>query len=185
MGDYAMTKIILKVKPEYQDSLKTFIEFEKCLDDLNLPWKEHEAHYTDFWESIGISSFYYESYVFSSGSFHAYTTSLGRSSEHEGSDFYVDDKYTTRFSDGLWFVEFSSKVGQHSHFTDVVVPKIADAWLGLYGDEYRTYPERLNFNEELIVSSIPETQIIIDSFREEYNYKEDEDDDWRGPYGYR
>ena len=33
MGDYAMTKIILKVKPEYQNSLKTFIEFEKDLDD--------------------------------------------------------------------------------------------------------------------------------------------------------
>lgn len=169
MGDYAVTKIILKVKPKFQEPLKNFIEIEKGLEDLNLPWHEYEAYYRNFWESIGISSFYYERYPFSSGSYHAYHTALGSSDDHVGSEFYIDSNNNTRFEDGFWFVEFSSKVGRHSEFTNDVVPKIADAWIGLYGDEYISHPEKLTYNSELIYSFNPTIQQIIDNFKEEYN----------------
>lgn len=185
MGDYAISKIILKIKKEYQKPLEDFIELEQHLEDLKLPWQEYDAYYTKFWNSIGIDSFYYERYPFSAGSYHAYTTTLGNSDSHAGSDFYVDSNFTTRFKDGLWFVEFSSKVGHHRHFIDEVVPIIADAWLGLYGDEYRTDPDRLSLNNEQIVSDDPEIQNIIDLFRDEYNYVyEDDHQEGRGMYGY-
>ena len=164
MGDYAITKIILKVKPEFQKPIKDFIDIEKSFDKLNLPWEEFESLYTQFWESIGVPSFYYERFPFCSGSFHAYTTSLGTSDEHDGSSFYIDNKYTTRFEDGFWFVEFSSKVGKHTEFYDKVVPIIADAWVGLYGDEYSYTPDKLVNKKELIISSDFKTQDIISSF---------------------
>lgn len=164
MGDYAITKIILKIKPKFKKPLQNFIDIEKRLGDLNLGWEEHEALYTKFWESIGVSSFYYERYPFSAGSYHAYNTSLGTSDDHEGSNFYIDDKFTTRFEDGFWFVEFSSKVGKHSEFTTKVIPIIADAWVGLYGDEYSYNPTKIINNRELIVSNNTETQSIIQQF---------------------
>lgn len=164
MGDYAITKIILKIKPEFQKPIKDFIDIEKSFDKLNLPWKEFESLYTKFWEGIGVPSFYYERFPFCSGSFHAYTTSLGTSDEHDGSAFYIDDNYTTRFKDDLWFVEFSSKVGKHFEFYEKVVSIIADAWVGLYGNEYSGNPTKLIHNRELIRSSDIETQNIINEF---------------------
>lgn len=164
MGDYAVTKIILKLKPQFQKDLADFISIEKDLD-----WSNDEKVYEKFWEKLGVSPFYYQRYPFSSGSFHAYTTALGTSDDHAGSDFYTDNNYTTRFEDGLWFVEFSSKVGHHSEFKDCIVPLIADAWIGLYGDEYVKHPEKISYKKELIFSSNPTTQIVIDNFLEQYN----------------
>lgn len=164
MGDYAITKIILKVKKEYQEKLEAFINFNKSNG-------VQEEDYSKFWDSLDTLPFYYQDYVFGKGSSHAYTTSLGDSDYHDDSDFYVDDKFTTRFEDGFWFVEFSSKVGRHYEFYQRVVPYIADAWLGLTGDEYSPNPTRLSLNPELIVSSIASTQNIIHHFRKEYNYR--------------
>lgn len=163
MGDYAITKVILKVKKECQKPLKDFIDIEKSID-----WENQKA-YSEFWNSLGVSSFYYERFVFGQGSFHAYTTALGKSEVHKESDFYIDDQYTTRFEDGFWFVEFSSKVAQHRHFLDKVVPSIADAWIGLYGDEYSYKPEKIEKNKELIFSFNPSTQTVIDNFLDQYN----------------
>lgn len=174
MGDYAITKVILKVREEYQQPLKNFIEIEKTLH-----WEDEEA-YSEFWNSINISSFYYQMFVFNKGSFHAYTTSLGTSEVHKESDFYIDDKYTTRFEDGFWFVEFSSKIAEHRHFIDNVVRMIADAWVGLYGDEYSHIPEKIEFKKELIKSSNITTQNVINNFLEEYNktYPKQKPEDW-------
>lgn len=175
MGDYAITKIILKVKKDFQRNLKDFIEIEK-----NLDYYKDFSSYQDFWASLGVHPFYYENYVFGSGSYHAYTTALGTSDIHKGSDFYINDNYTTRFEDGFWFVEFSSKLKDHSEFANRIVPIIADAWIGLYGDEYIKHPEKISHKKELIFSSNPTTQIVIDNFLEQYNEEpiEVEEDGW-------
>lgn len=170
MGDYAITKIILKVKKEYQEDLKYFISHEKASSydyhTLNMP----DNPYTEFWESLGITDdLYYESYPFSSGSFHAYTTILGNSDVHETSNFYIDTSFTTRFEDGFWFVEFSSKVNNHDEFYNLVVPKIAVAWVGLTGGEYQDKPDKLVNNLELITSNNKNTQIIIEEFLTQFN----------------
>lgn len=157
MGDYAITKIILKIKPEYQQKLNNFIDFK----DLN---PCNTLDYDLFWESLDTLPFYYQGYVFGKGSSHAYTTSLGDSDIHIGSDFYVNDRDKTRFGDGFWFVEFSSKVGRHREFLDRVVPYIADAWVGLYGDEYSRIPSQLQLNRELVVSTDPVIQKVISDF---------------------
>ena len=164
MGDYAITKIILKVKKEYQQTLKYFIDNEKSLE------YDGYASYKEFWEDLGITNdLYYESYPFSSGSFHAYTTILGDSDVHKTSNFYIDTSYTTRFEDGFWFVEFSSKVNKHDEFYNLVVPKIADAWVGLTGGEYHDKPDKLVNNLELITSNNKNTQIIIEEFLTQFN----------------
>lgn len=165
MGDYAITKVILKVKEEYRKQLELFHAVEPFVNEKNYS----EEPYKAFWKSVGIEPFYYQDYVFGCGSFHAYTTALGSSSSHEGSDFYTDDKYTTRYKDGLWFVEFSSKVGYHSEFKDDVLPLLADGWIGLYGNEYSRIPTQLHFNPELIVSEDEETQCVINNFLKQYN----------------
>ena len=171
MGDYAVTKVILKVKAEFQKDLADFIAIEKDLE-----WDNDETVYEEFWQKLGVNPFYYQRYPFCSGSFHAYTTSLGTSDDHDGSDFYIDNQHTTRFEDGLWFVEFSSKVGRHSEFKDHVIPLIADAWIGLYGDEYCINPDKYSHNPELIVSSNPSTQFVIENFLEEYHAEPKQED---------
>lgn len=164
MGDYAITKIILKVKKEYQQTLKYFIDNEKSLE------YDGYASYKEFWEDLGITNdLYYYDYPFNSGSFHAYTTILGDSDVHKTSNFYIDTNFTTRFEDGFWFVEFSSKVNNHDEFYNLVVPKIADAWLGLTGGEYHDKPDKLVNNLELITSNNKNTQIIIEEFLTQFN----------------
>lgn len=151
MGDYAITKVILKVKKEYRQTLEDFIEIEKQLE-----WDSDETAYKEFWSKLGVAPFYYQRYPFGCGSAHAYTTSLGTSDCHCTSDFYASKenfKYKTFFKDVFWFVEFSSKVGQHLHFLEEVVPQISDAWLGLYGDEYSYKPTLYAHNEEWMISN--------------------------------
>lgn len=165
MGDYAITKVILKVKKEYQQTLKDFIEIEKQLD-----WDSDETAYAEFWSKLGVTPFYYQRYPFGCGSFHAYTTSLGTSDCHRSSDFYVNEEnfnYKTFFKDGFWFVEFSSKVGQHLHFLENVVPHISDAWIGLYGNEYSYKPELYAHNEELMLSEDTAVKEKLSSFIKE------------------